>query len=271
MSILQEIKRYKLDFVKNQKNNISQSEIIDNCKNISTEVQNTFSKKLLIENDGQISIIGELKRSSPSAGNIVDKSIDLINIAKKYEENGISCISILTDEKYFNGSNEDLINVKENISLPILRKDFIVDEYQIYESKMIGANCLLLILSILDDSTAHLYEEISLKLGLDVLIEVHNEDEMKRAELMKSPLIGINNRNLNDFSVDLDNSIRLSKSVKNDKVIVAESGINTRADIDHIRNNSCIDTFLVGESLMKSSDLGKNVRNLINQDIKKIL
>lgn len=264
MSILQEIKKYKLDFIRNQKSNLSQSELIDECKNYISEKKNVFSKKLLIENDSQISIIGELKRSSPSAGKIVDKSIDLTNIAKKYEKSGISCISILTDEKFFNGSNHDLIDVKKHISLPILRKDFIVDQYQIYESMMIGANCILLILSILEDKEARLFEEISLELGLDVLIEVHNMREMKRAETMKSPLIGINNRNLNDFSVDIDNSIKLSKSVKGDKLIVAESGINTRADIDYIRENSCISTFLVGESLMKSSNLSENVRNLVN-------
>ena len=264
MSILQEIKKYKLDFVKNQKNYMSQAEIIDNCKNIPSVEKNIFSKKLLIENNSQISIIGELKRSSPSAGKIVDKSINIIEIAKEYEKNGISCISILTDEKYFKGSNNDLIDVKKHISLPILRKDFIVDEYQIYESKMIGADCILLILSILDDKKANQFERISLDLGLDVLIEVHNNEEMKRAEIMGSPLIGINNRNLNDFSVDIDNSIRLSKSSKEDKVIIAESGINTRADIDHIRKNSCINTFLVGESLMKSSNLSENVKNLVN-------
>ena len=264
MSILQEIKKYKLDFVKNQKNIISQSEIIDKCKNIDSDEANVFSKKLLNENNGQISIIGELKRSSPSSGKIVEKSIDLIKIAKEYEKNGITCISILTDEKYFNGSNHDLIDVKKHISIPILRKDFIVNEYQIYESLVIGANCILLILSILDDKEAHLFEGISLELGLDVLIEAHNEDEMKRAETMKSPLIGINNRNLNDFSVDINNSIKLSKSVKNDKVIVSESGINTRMDIDYIRKNSCISTFLVGESLMKSSNLSESIMNLIN-------
>ena len=142
MSILQEIKKYKLDFVKNQKNIISQSEIIDKCKNIDSDEANVFSKKLLNENNGQISIIGELKRSSPSSGKIVEKSIDLIKIAKEYEKNGITCISILTDEKYFNGSNHDLIDVKKHISIPILRKDFIVNEYQIYESLVIGANCI---------------------------------------------------------------------------------------------------------------------------------
>ena len=142
MSILQEIKKYKLDFVKNQKNIISQSEISDKCKNIDSDEANVFSKKLLNENNGQISIIGELKRSSPSSGKIVEKSIDLIKIAKEYEKNGITCISILTDEKYFNGSNHDLIDVKKHISIPILRKDFIVNEYQIYESLVIGANCI---------------------------------------------------------------------------------------------------------------------------------
>tara|TARA_B100001250_G_scaffold376089_1_gene364148 strand:- start:87 stop:881 length:795 start_codon:yes stop_codon:yes gene_type:complete len=264
MSILQEIKKYKLDFIKNQKINLTQSTLIEKCNNYIPEEKNIFSKKLLIESDNQISIIGELKRSSPSAGKIVDKSIDLINIAKIYEASGVSCISILTDEKYFNGSNQDLINVKKHISLPILRKDFIVDEYQIYESLMIGANCILLILSILEDKEARLFEEISIDLGLDVLIEVHNMKEMKRAESMKSPLIGINNRNLNDFSVDIHNSIKLSESVKSNKLIIAESGINTRADIDYIRENSCISTFLVGESLMRSSNLNENVKNLIN-------
>jgi len=264
MSILEEIKKYKLDFVKNQKIKFSQAEIINRCKNIPLKEKNIFSEKLLSENNIQTSIIGELKRSSPSAGRIVDKSIDLVDIAKRYEENGISCISILTDEKYFHGSNHDLINVKKHISLPVLRKDFIVDEYQIYESFMIGANCILLILSILDDQEAHLFEKISLSLGLDVLIEAHNEEETRRAERMKSPLIGINNRNLNDFSVDIDNSINLSKSIKGDKVIIAESGINTRADIDNIRKNSSISTFLIGESLMKSSNLSENVKNLIN-------
>ena len=164
MSVLQEIQNYKLDFVKNQKKNISLLEIIDKCKLHVPEENNLFSKKLINENNKKISIIGELKRSSPSAGNIVNKDIDLTNIAKEYEKNGISCISILTDEKYFDGSNDDLIEVKKHISLPILRKDFIVDEYQIYESKIIGANCILLILSLLDNDTAFLFEKISIEL-----------------------------------------------------------------------------------------------------------
>ena len=265
MSILKEIKEYKLDFVKNQKNKISKLELSDKCEELESNKANIFSAKLINEYDKKISIIGELKRSSPSAGSIVSEKVDLIYMAKQYEENGISCLSILTDEKYFNGSNHDLIEVKKNVSLPILRKDFIVDDYQIYESKIIGANCILLILSILDDNKAKMFEEISLKLGLDVLIEVHNEEEMKRAELMSSPLIGINNRNLNDFSVDIENSINLSKkSLIENKLIIAESGINSRSDINHIKNNSCIDTFLVGESLMKSDNLIENLRNLIN-------
>ena len=264
MSILQEIKEYKLDFVENQKNKASLSAIMENCKSLNADESNKFSSKLINENNKKISIIGELKRSSPSAGTIIDNNVDIINIAKQYEENGISCISILTDEKYFKGSINDLIEVKKHISLPILRKDFIVDEYQIYESKVIGADCILLILSILDHKQACLFENISSEIGLDVLIEVHNEEEMKRAELMKSKLVGINNRDLNDFSIDINNSIKISNITKSNKLIVAESGINTRQDIDHIKNNSSIDTFLIGESLMRSPNLSQNVKNLIN-------
>ena len=264
MSILQEIKEYKLDFVENQKNKTSLSAIMENCKSLNADESNKFSSKLINENNKKISIIGELKRSSPSAGTIIDNNVDIINIAKQYEENGISCISILTDEKYFKGSINDLIEVKKHISLPILRKDFIVDEYQIYESKVIGADCILLILSILDHKQACLFENISSEIGLDVLIEVHNEEEMKRAELMKSKLVGINNRDLNDFSIDINNSIKISNITKSNKLIVAESGINTRQDIDHIKNNSSIDTFLIGESLMRSHNLSQNVKILIN-------
>tara|TARA_B100001029_G_scaffold161327_1_gene149982 strand:+ start:109 stop:903 length:795 start_codon:yes stop_codon:yes gene_type:complete len=264
MSILQEIKEYKLDFVQNQKIEISQFEMIEKSNLVKSNNLKKFSETLIHENNKKISIIGELKRSSPSAGNIADKDINLIEIARTYEENGISCLSVLTDEKYFNGSNHDLIEIKKYISLPILRKDFIVDEYQIYESKVIGADCILLILSILDNNKANLFEKIAHEIGLDVLVEVHNEDEMKRAELMNSSLIGINNRNLNDFSVDINNSIRVSKTLKKDKIIISESGINNRNDIDHIRNLSNIDTFLIGESLMKSSNLSENIKNLIN-------
>ncbi len=264
MSILQEIKEYKLNFVKSQKEKVSNIEMFEKSKLITSKDSEIFLAKLLHKTKNQTSIIGELKRSSPSAGDIANIDIDLIKIAKEYEENGVSCISILTDEKYFNGSNSDLIEVKKHISIPILRKDFIVDEYQIYESKVIGANCILLILSILDDEQAHLFENISIDLGLDVLIEVHNPDEMKRANKMRSQLIGINNRNLNDFSVDINNSIKVSSLIEGDKIVIAESGIRSQADINHIKKNSCIDTFLVGESLMKSTKIGEDIRNLIN-------
>ena len=170
----------------------------------------------------------------------------------------------LTDEKYFNGSNEDLIKVKKNTNLPVLRKDFIVDQYQIFESKIIGADCILLILSILDEIESSLFEQIALDIGLDVLIEVHNEKEMKRAEKMKSPLVGINNRNLSDFSVDINNSINVSRSMNSNKIPIAESGFHSRIDIDYVLKNSKIDTFLIGEALMKSSNLSQNIKNFIN-------
>ena len=264
MSILKEIHEYKLKFVNEKKASKSLAQLIKECNKLESNKVNKFSKKLFSEKNKKISIIGELKRSSPSAGIIANNNIDLINIAKIYEDNNISCLSILTDEKYFKGNNIDLIRISQNINIPILRKDFIVDEYQIYESKIIGADCILLILSILSDDQALLFEKVAHQIGLDVLIEVHDENEMNRAQKMNSQLIGINNRNLNDFSVDINNSINISQNVNENKLIIAESGINNKKDIQKIMSNSKIDTFLIGESLMRSKDLSKSIRNLIS-------
>ena len=264
MSFLKEIHEYKLKFVNEKKASKSLAQLIKECNNLKSNKVNKFSKKLFSEKNKKISIIGELKRSSPSAGIIANNNIDLINIAKIYEDNNISCLSILTDEKYFKGNNIDLIRISQNINIPILRKDFIVDEYQIYESMIIGADCILLILAILSDDQALLFEKVAHQIGLDVLIEVHDENEMNRAQKMNSQLIGINNRNLNDFSVDVNNSINISQNVNENKLIIAESGINNKKDIQKIMSNSKIDTFLIGESLMRSKDLSKSIRNLIS-------
>ena len=264
MSILKEICEYKKHFVKNQKKIKSNVEIIEECSKLTSVIAHTFQDKLIKGKDRKISIIGELKRSSPSAGRIIEKEINLVDMAKTYQKNGICCLSVLTDEKYFNGSNKDLIEIRNNVDIPILRKDFIIDEYQIYESKIIGADCILLILSALDNEQALLFENIALNIGLDVLIETHDESEIERALLMNSKLIGINNRNLNNFTVNIENSINLSKGISSEKVLVAESGISNRSDIDSIMLNSTIETFLIGESLMRSSDLGSDIKNLIN-------
>ena len=253
MTILEEIYDYKLEFVKRK----AKDQPIEELKS-SLEIDKAksflFSKKLFQEQD-HTSFIGEIKRASPSAGKIIEDDADILGIIKNYEVNSVSCLSVLTDEKYFNGSNEDLIKIKKNTYLPILRKEFIVDEYQIYESKYIGADCILIIMALLDFDTATKFENLAHELGLDVLIEVHNKQELEYALKMKSKLIGINNRNLNDFSVDIKNCIKLSNINDSNKLFIAESGISKIDDINLIQSESKINTFLIGEALIYSDKL----------------
>ena len=261
MSILNEIYNYKKEFVTQKKSKSDYLKIKEAATNYTPK---GFVKKIVKNNlNKKISIIGELKKASPSAGTIFNDDQDYFNIAKIYEENGISCLSILTDEKYFKGNDNDLSEIRKYVSLPILRKDFIVDEYQLHESKMLGADCILIILAMIDEVKARELEDQAIKMGLDVLIEAHNMKEMEIALDMKSDLVGINNRNLNDFSVNINNSIDLTKNTSADKIIVSESGIKTKNDIDFIVLNSPIRTFLIGESLMRSLNIKEQIRTLL--------
>ena len=169
MTILEEINDYKLDFVKRKAQDRPieelKSSLIDDGKNF------LFSKKLF-KNQDHTSFIGEIKRASPSAGKIIRENVDILDIVKKYEINSVSCLSILTDEKYFHGSNEDLINIKKNTNLPILRKEFIVDEYQIYESKYIGADCILIIMALLDFDTATKFENLAYETNIQLYLKL---------------------------------------------------------------------------------------------------
>ena len=187
-----------------------------------------------------------------------------MEIAKTYDDIGVSCFSILTDEKYFNGSLNDLIKLRKNTKTPILRKEFIVDEYQVYEAFISGADCILIILSMIDLDLAKRIENVAISLGLDAIIEVHNEKEINDAIKFNSNLIGINNRNLIDFTVDINNAIRLANSIETDKILISESGINSKSDINQTIVNSSIRTFLIGESLMRSRDIKAKFNNLIN-------
>ena len=196
-------------------------------------------------------IIAEIKKASPSAGVIVEE-FDPVKKAIEYEAFGASALSILTEEDFFMGSNDYLKNVKKITALPILRKDFMIDEYQIYESKLIGADCILLIASILSDQQIKDFVNIAKKLQLDYLIEVHDENELRRVEHFQDALIGINNRNLKTFEVDLDNSVRLRNAFKQKNIFIAESGIKSREDIDYLKLHN-IQVFLIGESLMRGS------------------
>ena len=196
-------------------------------------------------------IIAEIKKASPSAG-IIKEDFDPIKIAMEYESFGALALSILTEEDFFMGSIEYLKDVKKITSLPILRKDFMIDEYQIYESKLIGADCILLIASILTDQQIEDFITIAKKLELDYLIEVHDENELKRVDRFEDALIGVNNRNLETFEVDLNNSVRLRNSFRQNNIFIAESGIKSREDMNYLKMNK-IKVFLIGESLMRGS------------------
>ena len=196
-------------------------------------------------------IIAEIKKASPSAG-VISEDFDPIKKAIEYEAFGASALSILTEEDFFMGSVSYLKDVKKITNLPILRKDFMIDEYQIYESKLIGADCILLIASILSDQQIKDFINISQQLELDSLIEVHDENELRRVEHFEDALIGVNNRNLKTFEVDLDNSVRLRNAFKQKNIFIAESGIKSREDINYLKLNN-INVFLIGESLMRGS------------------
>ena len=204
-------------------------------------------KENLINKDQ--AIIAEIKKASPSAG-IISENFNPVEKAKEYEAFGASALSILTEEDFFQGSSQFLIDVKAVSKLPILRKDFIVDEYQIYESKLMGADCILLIVSVLSDAEITEFVKLAESLNLDYLIEVHDENELKRVECFENAIIGVNNRDLKTFEVDLNNSANLKSNFSGKNIFVAESGIKNQSDIDILKEHD-IHIFLIGESLMK--------------------
>ena len=247
MNILDEIvskKRKRVDEVKSQ---VSIEDIQNQLAKIPF-LKSNFKKNL--ENQKQ-SIIAEIKKASPSAG-IIAEDFNPILKAKEYEKMGARALSILTEEDFFQGSNKVLQEVKKITNLPILRKDFIIDDYQIYESKLIGADCILLITSILSDSQIEDYVFKAEDINLDVLIEVHDEEELVRISRFKNALIGVNNRNLKTFEVDLMNAVRLRKNYNGNQIFIAESGIKSNADIEYLVSND-INVFLIGESLMRGN------------------
>ena len=196
-------------------------------------------------------VIAEIKKASPSAG-IISENFDPIQKAREYEDFGAAALSILTEEDFFLGSNQYLKDVKAITSLPILRKDFMVDEYQIYEAKLIGADCILLIASILSDIEITDFVALAEVLELDYLIEVHDAEELQRVEHFNNALIGVNNRNLKTFEVNINNSVNLKNSFSGDNIFIAESGIKNKDDLSYLKERG-ISVFLIGESLMRGS------------------
>ncbi len=220
-----------------------------------------FHLALKKKNDASLpGVIAEIKKASPSKG-IIREHFDPGQIAREYEAAGASCISVLTDKTFFQGDETDLKLVKSASSLPVIRKDFIIDEYQVFETKGIGADCLLLICSALELSHLAELKDLAEEQGLDVLIEVHNETEMEQALTLKPNLIGINNRDLSNFTTSLDTTIHLKDLVPEETVLITESGIHSRADVERMIANK-VYCFLIGEAFMKEASPGSALVNL---------
>ena len=250
MNILDEIVSKKRIRVNEAKSKVSLRDIKNQLERRFPFKRN-FKKYLSIKNTS--SVIAEIKKASPSAG-IIAKDFNPILKAQEYQKmrGVIKALSILTEEDFFQGSNKVLQEVRKFTSLPILRKDFIIDDYQIYESRLIGADCILLITSILSDMQIEEYVSKAEAINLDVLIEVHDEEELARISKFQNVLIGVNNRNLKTFEVDLTNAVRLRKNYDGNQIFIAESGIKSRADIEYLVSND-INVFLIGESLMRGN------------------
>ena len=209
---------------------------------------------------GRAAVIAEIKKASPSKG-VIREDFDPASIAPSYERHGAACLSVLTDQQFFKGRLADLQAARGACGLPALRKDFIVDPYQLYEARAAGADCILLIVAALDDATMRELEDVAGALGLAVLVEVHDGEELERALCLKTPLIGINNRDLRTFHTSLDHTRDLLPRIPRDRVVVSESGIATREDIARLRRHG-VHAFLVGEAFMRAPDPGQALRAL---------
>ena len=245
MNILDEIVAKTKSKLEEKKQGLSLEELISKI-DFENLKETNFKKSL--QNKAE-AIIAEIKKASPSAG-IISDNFDPVSKSKEYESFGASALSILTEEDYFLGNIQYLKDVKATTSLPILRKDFIVDEYQIYESKLIGADCILLIASILNDKELKNFSETAERLKLDYIIEVHDEEELQRVQHFSNAIIGVNNRNLKTFDVDINNSVELKNFFEGENIFIAESGIKSKKDIEYLQQHN-INVFLIGESLMK--------------------
>jgi indole-3-glycerol phosphate synthase len=211
---------------------------------------------------GQAGVIAEIKKASPSKG-VMRENFIPEQIARSYEKGGAACLSVLTDVDFFQGSDEYLKQARAACALPVIRKDFIIDPYQVYEARVMGADCILLIVSCLEDAQMKALAELANSLGMDVLIEVHDEEELRRSLQLNQPLVGINNRNLRTFETSLDTTLRMLELIPEGRIVVTESGIHTPEDVRLMREHG-VNAFLVGEAFMRADEPGERLAELFD-------
>ncbi len=255
--ILDELAKSSRIKVLAKKEKISLESIKEQALNMKKTEDFPFEQALKKEG---LSIIAEVKKASPSKG-IIASDFPYLEIAKEYEASGANAVSCLTEPEYFKGSDEYLLNIAKEVKIPVLRKDFTVDPYMIYEAKVLGASAILLIAAILTDAELKEYFQIAESLGLSALFEAHDEEEVKRCLNQGARIVGVNNRNLKDFTVDINNSIRLRKLVPKSVIYVSESGIKTPEDLKVLRENGT-DAVLIGEMFMRSENKKELIESL---------
>ncbi|MEG3637722.1 indole-3-glycerol phosphate synthase TrpC [Magnetococcus sp. PR-3] len=263
MDILQKIMQHKAQEVAQRRGKISEAALIQRVKD-APETQGFAEALISRAHNQQNAVISEVKKGSPSKGRIYPQHLpwEPAKIAEGYRANGAACISCLTDEQFFQGHDDYLRAIREEVACPVLRKDFLYDSYQVVEARTLGADAILLIMAVLEVPQAQELEAAAMELGMDVLVEVHDEQELEQAHELKTPLMGVNNRNLKTFETDIGTSFRLAERMEKGRLAVSESGLNTPQDLAKL-NAAGIYTFLIGESLMRGGKPGEALGELL--------